>query len=576
MLLFISYSHVNQAPVDRLYTYLRAVGAEVWIDQEQLTPGTRDWEDAIRVGIQACDVVIYAASPDALRAPAVRGELEVAKRFGKRIIPLWLEGEYWADCVPLDLAWTQYADARGERFDSSVTQLAATLGLRTSAGESRQSTAESTSENVHALTGEGRSEVRGASPSSARSPGYQTEELSDLAGAREATRSRSISRSGIYVLHQILVITLAVTVVFAAIGGLILVNEPSGSRTGTQGSGTPGTRKTPISSSAPSTSPISQVLVGFGSQSGDLSVLHASNGSPAWHAHMPSWVASRPVVSGGLVYVGSDSGSLYAYRVADGSEVWHYDTGNKVDSWPIVVGGIVFFGSWNGNVYALRGTDGRVLWTYHTGGLIAGAPQADEGVIYIGSADGYLYALGSASGNLIWKYQTGGGIDAQPAVADGTVYIGSQDGYLYALRVRDGSQIWRYQTNAEITNSSPAFANGVIYVGGFDHRVYAVNAADGTLRWSYATEADVHSSPAVSGDVVFVGSSDRYLYALQAQDGHLLWKTGLGGGIGTKPLMYESVLFVGSTCCMSALRPSDGTILWRFPSAESGSPAIID
>jgi hypothetical protein len=94
-IVFLSYSHVDAKITEQLRHDLGEQGVQVWIDHEQLEPGTPDWDAVIRRGIKASDAVIYLASPDALASRSARGELEVASRFGKLIIPLWVAGDYW-------------------------------------------------------------------------------------------------------------------------------------------------------------------------------------------------------------------------------------------------------------------------------------------------------------------------------------------------------------------------------------------------------------------------------------------------------------------------------------------------
>ena len=49
--IFVSYSHANDATVQRLQRDLEQAGATIWIDHESLVPGMPDWEDAVRDGI---------------------------------------------------------------------------------------------------------------------------------------------------------------------------------------------------------------------------------------------------------------------------------------------------------------------------------------------------------------------------------------------------------------------------------------------------------------------------------------------------------------------------------------------
>ncbi|HEY7850665.1 MAG TPA: toll/interleukin-1 receptor domain-containing protein, partial [Ktedonobacterales bacterium] len=75
---FISYSSKDSAFVTQFREELKRAGVAVWLDHEQLTPGTPDWTAAVRRGIEQATDVIYAASPDAADSGYVGHELAIA------------------------------------------------------------------------------------------------------------------------------------------------------------------------------------------------------------------------------------------------------------------------------------------------------------------------------------------------------------------------------------------------------------------------------------------------------------------------------------------------------------------
>ncbi|MBA3823201.1 MAG: SUMF1/EgtB/PvdO family nonheme iron enzyme [Ktedonobacterales bacterium] len=126
---FISYSHIYGALIEQFKQDLRAHGITVWIDHESLTPGTLNWDNAIRIGIRAVEVVLYMASPEARQSNNVQGELDVAERESKPIIPIWIAGDHWVDAVPMAMSKMQHIDARGARYPQALQQLLASLGV---------------------------------------------------------------------------------------------------------------------------------------------------------------------------------------------------------------------------------------------------------------------------------------------------------------------------------------------------------------------------------------------------------------------------------------------------------------
>lgn len=121
---FVSYSRQDARIVTEITSSLQQRNLSTWVDHDSLTPGTPDWEDAIRRGIQQSTVVLYMGSPDARRSSNVRGELQVATRFNKPILPIWVAGDQWIDSVPLGYSMIQSIDARGQRLSQALDEIA--------------------------------------------------------------------------------------------------------------------------------------------------------------------------------------------------------------------------------------------------------------------------------------------------------------------------------------------------------------------------------------------------------------------------------------------------------------------
>ena len=67
------------------------------------------------------------ASPHAGQSNAVFGELAVARDLGCQIYPLWIAGDQWSECAPVEMLYTQRIDCRGDSYDSGLSQVAREL-----------------------------------------------------------------------------------------------------------------------------------------------------------------------------------------------------------------------------------------------------------------------------------------------------------------------------------------------------------------------------------------------------------------------------------------------------------------
>jgi hypothetical protein len=65
--------------------------------------------------MNSSNAVVYIASPDARQSRFVKGELALAAAMKLRVFPLWIRGDDWHDCAPIELLHTQYVDLRNEK-----------------------------------------------------------------------------------------------------------------------------------------------------------------------------------------------------------------------------------------------------------------------------------------------------------------------------------------------------------------------------------------------------------------------------------------------------------------------------
>jgi len=123
--MYISYAHVDRAIVERLIGDLEERGVAIWSDEQGLRPGTPRWEKALREAIRAAPIVLVAASPSTRDARYVADELRVAELYQRKVLPVWLDGDQWMECIPLGWGGSQYIDARDGRYEAAVREIVA-------------------------------------------------------------------------------------------------------------------------------------------------------------------------------------------------------------------------------------------------------------------------------------------------------------------------------------------------------------------------------------------------------------------------------------------------------------------
>ena len=108
---FMSYSRKDNIVAQRIVSFLRKQGVNVWVDNEKLIPGTPVWEEAIEKAIKSASAIIVILSPDSKSSEWVRREISLADQYRKRVFPVLARGDEETS-TSLRLIGRQYVDIR--------------------------------------------------------------------------------------------------------------------------------------------------------------------------------------------------------------------------------------------------------------------------------------------------------------------------------------------------------------------------------------------------------------------------------------------------------------------------------
>jgi GH25 family lysozyme M1 (1,4-beta-N-acetylmuramidase) len=119
---FISYSRQDQTFARRLATDLTRMGADVWIDVDDIPTGM-DWSNAIQEGLDTCDVMLLVVSPSSMDSPNVQDEWKYFKDQGKLLFPiLWQPAR-----LHFQLHRLQYINFNGPSYSEAFYDLCAAI-----------------------------------------------------------------------------------------------------------------------------------------------------------------------------------------------------------------------------------------------------------------------------------------------------------------------------------------------------------------------------------------------------------------------------------------------------------------
>ncbi len=122
---FISYSRADTALQRKIVAELRERRVNVWVDTENLIPGSPAWEREIEKSIRGAAGIIVLLSPESNNSEWVRREISFTEEHDKRIFPVLIHGDE-NDSVPLRLSSHQRVDLR-RNFSKGLDELANAL-----------------------------------------------------------------------------------------------------------------------------------------------------------------------------------------------------------------------------------------------------------------------------------------------------------------------------------------------------------------------------------------------------------------------------------------------------------------
>lgn len=144
---FLSYSHKDMQIMRRVRDDLRAAGLTVWND-ENLTPGTPSWKNAIEKAIENTGCLVVILSPDAKESEWIERELDYARACRVPILPVLAAGDE-RNAIPFELINVQRVDIRTDH-EAGIRHLMATVRETAASARDLQTPAQPTA-HTHAL-----------------------------------------------------------------------------------------------------------------------------------------------------------------------------------------------------------------------------------------------------------------------------------------------------------------------------------------------------------------------------------------------------------------------------------------
>jgi outer membrane protein assembly factor BamB len=271
-----------------------------------------------------------------------------------------------------------------------------------------------------------------------------------------------------------------------------------------------------------------------------------------------SGVRSGAAVADGIVYIGGQS-RVVAFETATGRQIWERKVSGPAHGVPAITRDTLYLGTLNKNVIALDRGSGQPRWEYQGDSPFPGSVTVHNGIVYAGSRGGEIHALDAESGKALWEVGLGSAAVAPVAVQDGRLYASSNAGVLFSRHARTGDKRARIRTGAALV-APPVVADG---------RVFLISEGD-----LMAFDGGTRELPGRYPAELVWAQLWIWRFPLPAPPEHsgLLWRFSPDDEMGAflhRPAVTREALYLGTDEGeIVALRPEDGSVLWRMQPAS--------
>ena len=120
--IFVTYARKDREAVQALTGDLERARNAVWLDNE-LTGG-QAWWDTILGQIRACNLYMFALTPESLKSRACNSELDYALALRRPLLPVLIQDVHLS-LAPPAIANTQMVDYRTRTIETSIALISA-------------------------------------------------------------------------------------------------------------------------------------------------------------------------------------------------------------------------------------------------------------------------------------------------------------------------------------------------------------------------------------------------------------------------------------------------------------------
>lgn len=217
----------------------------------------------------------------------------------------------------------------------------------------------------------------------------------------------------------------------------------------------------------------------------------------------------------------------------------------------------------------------RPVWSVKLQGRAYADVLVDGEICYVFSQAGEALALQIATGKELWKQRMAGPLLATPVVSRESIFVVTQDGTVFRLRKGDGSIEWQKDLDAPVIAPLALFKRTLL-VPSETGTLHALDADNGSDLWKLFGQKKFNAAPVYARNRIFLGGWEKEFFCLK-EDGTVDWRFRSAEIITDHAVVFKGhVFFPSYDQFVYGLDAQTGKLSWRYPAHRPSNLVLVN
>lgn len=216
-------------------------------------------------------------------------------------------------------------------------------------------------------------------------------------------------------------------------------------------------------------------------------------GQLLWERKGEETPTSPAAEDSGRTYFGTETGGVFALDASNGDVIWRFAASGAVRTKPVFWKNRIIFGCDDGHIYCLD-RKGKLDFRFNAGDKIRVTPLVDLDFLFFGADDQSFQCYDLKWKKKKWKVEAGGQVLVSPVAAEKGVFFLGSNTVLHCLNKKNGEIIW-WKTVPSRGRYQLETVGERIVISSFSPTLVCFDARTGRETGKYEAGGEVKSNP---------------------------------------------------------------------------------